>query len=207
MWQIFRQNIWVVWVVEFARVMITRFKELLQALWLIGHSWSLKITNFQAPNKYFMSGKARCVYMHTLTVPVYKMGQTNLVAQPVSLLRTKLWTLVKNKRSVFLMKHIFLFASVCYDNWNSLFLISIATIVKRQIPSTHQYHSVYGYQTWQDDKLPWLAPTHKVTQPFDHLVLQDHMTNQNYYNSTTCNEEFSLIKLHDRMVWWSHMTS
>ena len=105
------------------------------------------------------------------------------------------------------MKHIFLFASVCYDNWNSLFPISIATIVKRQIPSTHQYHSVYDHQTWQDGKLPWLAPTHKVTQTFDHLVLQDHMTNQNYYISTTCNEEFPLIKLHDRMVWWSYMTN
>ena len=29
----------------------------LQFLWLIGHSWSPKITNFEATNKYCMSGK------------------------------------------------------------------------------------------------------------------------------------------------------
>ena len=36
----------------------------------------LKFKNhyFEAPNKYFMSGKVRCVYIHTLTFPVYKMG-------------------------------------------------------------------------------------------------------------------------------------
>ena len=37
----------------------------------------------------------------------------------------------------------------------------------------------------------------KLLHLFDHMVLQDHMTNQNYYISTTYNEEFPLIKLHD----------
>ena len=75
-------------------------------------------------------------------------------------------------------------------------------MLRRQIPLTHWYHSVYGYQTLQDGKLPRLALTHKVTQPFDHVVLQDHMTNQNYYISTTYNEEFPLVKLHDPLIMW-----
>ena len=39
------------------------------------------------------------------------------------------------------------------------------------------YYSAYGYQTWQDGNLPWWAPAYKVTWPFDHMVLQDHVTN------------------------------
>ena len=40
----------------------------------------------------------------------------------------------------------------------------------------------------------------KVTQPFDNVVLQSHMTNQNYYISTAYNKEFPLIKLHDPSI-------
>ena len=32
------------------------------------------------------------------------------------------------------------------------------------------YHSAYNHQTWQDNDLPWTAPTHKVTRPFGHIV-------------------------------------
>ena len=32
-------------------------------------------------------------------------------------------------------------------------------------------------QTWQNDNWPWWVPTYKVTSPFDHVVLQDHVTN------------------------------
>ena len=46
------------------------------------------------------------------------------------------------------------------------------------------YHNAYGHQIWQDCGLPWEAPIHKITWPFDHAVLRDHMTNQNHYNST-----------------------
>ena len=38
------------------KMWILRFQEL-RFLLLIGHSWSPKITNFEAPNKYCMSGK------------------------------------------------------------------------------------------------------------------------------------------------------
>ena len=44
---------------------------------------------------------------------------------------------------------------------------------------------VYGNLTWQDGHLPWWAWTRKITWPFDHIVLQDHVTNWNYYISTT----------------------
>ena len=53
----------------------------------------------------------------------------------------------------------------CYDNWNLVFFsISIAAIVN-EINSFN----------WQDGGLPWLAPSHKVTRPFRHVVLQDHV--------------------------------
>ena len=51
LWQTFCQNMWVTWVKEPRRVTITRFQDPLQVLWLIGYSWGLKLTNFEAPNK------------------------------------------------------------------------------------------------------------------------------------------------------------
>ena len=33
------------------------------------------------------------------------------------------------------------------------------------------YQSAYGHQTWQDGNFPWWASIHKVTWPFDHMVL------------------------------------
>ena len=33
------------------------------------------------------------------------------------------------------------------------------------------YYNAYGHKTWQDDVLPWVTSTHKVTWPFNHLVL------------------------------------
>ena len=38
------------------------------------------------------------------------------------------------------------------------------------------YQSSYGRQTWQDADLPSVPPTHKVTERFSHIVLQDHKT-------------------------------
>ena len=43
------------------------------------------------------------------------------------------------------------------------------------------YHSAYGHLTWQDGDLPWQTPTHKATWPFDHLVLQNHVTNWTHF--------------------------
>ena len=32
--------------------------------------------------------------------------------------------------------------------------------------------STYGHHTWQDDNLPWGAPTHKVKLHFDQVALE-----------------------------------
>ena len=45
------------------------------------------------------------------------------------------------------------------------------------------FHIDYGYQTWLGGDLPWETPTHKVTWPFDHVVLQDHLINESHYIS------------------------
>ena len=38
------------------------------------------------------------------------------------------------------------------------------------------YQKVYGDHTWQNLNLTWLAPTYKVTGPFEVLMLRDLMT-------------------------------
>ena len=43
------------------------------------------------------------------------------------------------------------------------------------------YHSSYGHQTRQDDKLPWLASAHKVTWPSDYMDLRDQVKKSNHY--------------------------
>ena len=40
-----------------------------------------------------------------------------------------------------------------------------------------QYQSAYDHQSRQDRNLSWWASAHKVTWSFDHVVLQDHVTN------------------------------
>ena len=40
-----------------------------------------------------------------------------------------------------------------------------------------QNHIAYGHQTRYDGDLPLVAPTNKVTQPFDRTVLLDQVTN------------------------------
>ena len=39
------------------------------------------------------------------------------------------------------------------------------------------YRNVYGHKIWQDDDLLWAASTHRVTWPYNHLVLRDNETN------------------------------
>ena len=43
------------------------------------------------------------------------------------------------------------------------------------------YQYAYNYQTWQGGDLPWRVPTGKVTWPFDHTLLRDHLTNYKFY--------------------------
>ena len=56
--------------------------------------------------------------------------------------------------------------------------------LQQQQTSYLNYHNAYGHQTWQGIDLSWGSPTNKITWPFDHVVLQYHVTNQNHYNST-----------------------
>ena len=62
--------------------------------------------------------------------------------------------------------------------WSSVITWQTKTIILR-------YHNAYGQQTWQDGGLFWGAPAHKVTWPFDYVILRNHMTNWNRYISTT----------------------
>ena len=39
------------------------------------------------------------------------------------------------------------------------------------------YHSPYHNKTWQDGELPEGAYSHKAKGTFDHVVLQNHVTN------------------------------
>ena len=38
-------------------------------------------------------------------------------------------------------------------------------------------HKAYGHQTWQGGDLLWEASFHKVTWPFDQVVLEGYLTN------------------------------
>ena len=40
-----------------------------------------------------------------------------------------------------------------------------------------QYCSTCDHQTWQDGDLPSLTSTHKVTESFNGILLEDHVTN------------------------------
>ena len=84
------------------------------------------------------------------------------------------------------MKYFIIFATVSMITEIVSFSFSTATIVKETdsfIPSPIPLY--LWLKTHQDDELHWLAPTHKNTQPFGHLVLQDHVTNQNRDISAT----------------------
>ena len=39
------------------------------------------------------------------------------------------------------------------------------------------YHNVHGHKTWHGDDLLWVSSTHKATWSYNHVVLQDHVTN------------------------------
>ena len=130
---------------------------------------------FGAPKKYLTSGKVKRMYIFCLVALIQSF---NFVSD------------ILRKRSMILMKYSILFAkySILFATVPTIteifFPISIATIVKETISSrNYHYHSGYGYQAWQDGELPWQAPTHKVTQPFGHMVLQDHVKNKTIISS------------------------
>ena len=73
--------------------------------------------------------------------------------------------------------------------------------------------------TWQNHNLARWATTYKVTPPFDHVVLQDHETNENHYISTStvpmatklarmviCLIRLLIIKSYKNFITWSHKT-
>ena len=83
---------------------------------------------------------------------------------------------------------MYLLCNCCHDNWNGVFFfpISTAAIVKE----TNSFNkSPIPQCLWLPNLAGWwgtlLALSHKVTQPFGHVVLQDHVTNQNHYICTT----------------------
>ena len=48
-----------------------------------------------------------------------------------------------------------------------------------------RYHNIYGQKTCRNGDLTWLIFTHKVKWPYNHVVLQDHVTNEKRYISST----------------------
>ena len=55
---------------------------------------------------------------------------------------------------------------------------SIWSLPLQQLKTLYlHYHNAYGHQIWQGGDLPWGAPIHKITWPFDHVILQDRVTN------------------------------
>ena len=46
------------------------------------------------------------------------------------------------------------------------------------------FHIAYGHQTWQSGNLSYRAANNKVTWPFDHVVLQDHVTDLKHIPTT-----------------------
>ena len=83
----------------------------------------------------------------------------------------------------FFNKYFILFATVAMITEIVPFLpFPQQPFLKRPTPLTyHQFQNIYGYQAWQDGKLPWLTPTHKVTQPFGHVVFH---INYNIFTTT-----------------------
>ena len=64
-------------------------------------------------------------------------------------------------------------------------------------PLCLHYGSAYGHNTWQDCDYSWRIPIRKFTQRSDNIVLQSHVTNENYYMSTT---RVPVATKRDRMV-------
>ena len=77
------------------------------------------------------------------------------------------------------------------------------------------YHGACGHQTWRDGNLSWWYLTHIITWHFDHLVLEDHVTNENHCitittvpmatklgRMVTYLERFQHIKLHNPLTMW-----
>ena len=77
------------------------------------------------------------------------------------------------------------------------------------------YRNAHRHQTWEGSDLPWKTPTHRVTWPFHHVVLQDHATYYKHNFITTIpvatklgrvvtySKKFPFIKLRDPSVTWS----
>ena len=88
------------------------------------------------------------------------------------------------------MKYIFVFANVVViSEIVSFFPIYIATIVKEKfIQNTNTAVFMATKPGRMVSYINWLL---NIKLHFHHMVLQDHMTNQNYI-SMTYNEEFTL---------------
>ena len=68
-----------------------------------------------------------------------------------------------------ILKHSYL------RNYMALEPRSLAKSRDKLKPLYLHYHNVYSNQTWQDGDILCGGCTHKVTRPFNHLVLWDHV--------------------------------
>ena len=57
----------------------------------------------------------------------------------------------------------------------AIWILSLARSRDKLKPVYLHYHSNYDHQIWQGNDLPWADFTHKVAQPFVHMVLLEHM--------------------------------
>ena len=65
----------------------------------------------------------------------------------------------------------------------------------------------YGHQIWQGGHIQWGAPNDKVTWPFDHVVLWDHVTNQKHFSTTTVPKATKLGKMINYLDGLLHIKS
>ena len=71
-------------------------------------------------------------------------------------------------------------------------------------------HSAYSCQTWQNGNLSSWGPAFKVRWPFNHVVLEDHVTSYNHYISNVIMpiaiKVARMITYLDELLPKSHMT-
>ena len=96
----------------------------------------------------------------TFFAALYFSNQLNFISDNSNVKHSCFW---------FLIKYFFLLCNCCYDKLKQTLFspIFIATIVK----NTNYFSTPIPQCLWlpnlADGKLPWLAPTHNVIQPFD----------------------------------------
>ena len=81
-----------------------------------------------------------------------------------------------------------------------------------KLKSSYLYYcSANHHLGWQNDDLPWRAPTHKVKRSFDYVVWRNHMTKWNHYISNAtgsmATKLYWLVTYHVVTDWLTLITS